>query len=75
MKQLHDNSKPSSPCEGCVPPTRYLGCHSKCERFIAFRKESDRINAEYAKKKRALYDYVGYSRDLKQKMKRSYGKK
>lgn len=30
-----------SPCLKC--PDRYVGCHSKCERYIAFRTEQDRI--------------------------------
>ena len=25
--------KPPCPCNGCVPPERYVGCHGSCEKY------------------------------------------
>ena len=32
-----------SPCLAC--PDRYVGCHSKCERYMAFKDEKKEENA------------------------------
>ena len=32
-----------TPCKDC--PDRYSGCHSKCERYIGWRKEFDEQKA------------------------------
>ena len=45
-----------APCKDC--PDRKQGCHSACEKYIAFRKERDELNAlkfEDAKKHMACY--------------------
>ena len=34
-------------CKDCTD--RYIGCHTKCEKFIEYRKELDRINNIRAK--------------------------
>lgn len=34
--------KPNPPCKGCKD--RYLGCHSKCKKYIEFRKKKDEWN-------------------------------
>jgi hypothetical protein len=34
-----DLDGPKSPCQGC--PSRYVGCHSRCELYAAFRRERD----------------------------------
>ena len=26
-------------CKGCVPPNRYLGCHSECEQYKAEKQQ------------------------------------
>lgn len=48
MSRWRDN-----PCEGCVPPVRYPGCHGKCERHAEWaarvKVEQD---AEKAQKKK-----------------------
>ena len=31
-------------CKDCVPPTRYPGCHAKCERYKAEKAELDKEN-------------------------------
>lgn len=37
-------------CRDCVPPTRYPGCHDKCEKYkankIKLEKEKQRIRKE-----------------------------
>ena len=35
-------------CKDCVPPTRYPGCHAKCEKYIKEKAEYER-QKEYAK--------------------------
>ena len=35
-------------CKDCVPPTRYPGCHDKCEKYIKEKAEYER-QKEYAK--------------------------
>ena len=45
-----------APCKDC--PDRKQGCHSTCEKYIAFRKERDELNVlkfEDAKKHMACY--------------------
>ena len=37
-------------CKGCVPPTRYPGCHSICPNYLAEKAEHDALKAEYDKK-------------------------
>lgn len=32
----------SSPCKDC--PDRQLGCHSLCEKYLAYARERDKIN-------------------------------
>lgn len=34
----------NGPCQGCAD--RYVGCHSKCELYISFRKELDEEKAK-----------------------------
>ena len=52
-----------APCKDC--PDRHQGCHSECEKYIAFRKERDELNelrhqenekyySKFAKHNRAL---------------------
>ena len=33
-----------APCKDC--PNRQVGCHSTCEKYIEYKKESDRIREE-----------------------------
>lgn len=44
-----------SPCNGC--PRRFLGCHSKCEEYAAFREECDEL-AEERRRKREHNEYI-----------------
>jgi hypothetical protein len=34
------------PCKDC--PDRHIGCHSKCEKYLAFRRERDAYNEKHA---------------------------
>lgn len=36
----------SAPCKDC--PDRVVGCHSKCEKYISFRKQRDEMLAKKA---------------------------
>lgn len=31
------------PCKGCVPPDRNKDCHTYCEKYTEWKKESDKI--------------------------------
>ena len=44
-----------SPCKDCVD--RQVGCHSTCEKYIAFRKELDDLHEVVERKKRMENDY------------------
>ena len=35
-------------CKDCVPPTRYPGCHDKCEQYLKEKAEYEK-RKEYAK--------------------------
>ena len=44
-------TKPQSPCLGCKERVAEPNCHGYCEKYIAFRNELDRQNAEKYKQK------------------------
>lgn len=48
-------SRGESPCELCK--NRSIGCHSRCERYINYRKERD-CDLESRKKYRELIDIM-----------------
>ena len=60
MKHLINNQRPQSPCFGCEPPTRFLGCHSVCEKFIAFEDEKDEKYEQIKQRKMKDYAYEAY---------------
>lgn len=37
------------PCKGCAPPKRNPGCHSKCDEYIKWKSELDKLNAKIRK--------------------------
>ena len=45
----------TGPCKGCV--AREMGCHAKCEAYIAFRAECDAL-AEERLKRRDVNNYI-----------------
>ena len=63
MTQLINNSKPQSPCKGCVPPDRYLGCHSVCPDYIKFVHDKEIAGMELKQKKMKDSAYEGYKKD------------
>ena len=47
----------NAPCKGCVD--RFVGCHSGCERYAAFKEQNDKernIRTEYIKQNDMLAD-------------------
>lgn len=57
-----------APCKDC--PDRRVGCHSTCEKYLAFRKERDELNEKTYKQKEVEYaDYTRYMRALREKQK------
>ena len=55
------NSKPYSRIQSCRECTdRYLGCHSKCEKYIREKAENDAINEEIRKKKKVEQAFIEY---------------
>lgn len=63
MNQLVNNSKPKSPCQNCVPPERFVGCHSVCPEYKKFRLESDKKAMEVLEKKMKANAYDAYKKD------------
>lgn len=54
-----------SPCIGCVPPERHLGCHDHCEKRKTYLEEQARRKAMIEKGKeeeRAVQDYYKAAR-------------
>lgn len=51
-------SNSNCPCNGCVPPKRYPGCHGGCEEYKSWNEEHIRHNRELyiAKAKDKLCD-------------------
>lgn len=36
-------------CKNCVPPTRHVGCHSTCEKYLKEKSENDQIREKRQK--------------------------
>ena len=64
MDTERDPKRPSrmcpidSPCKDCQD--RFLGCHSKCEKYIAFRKKRDEQLDEINKQKKFEANLTNY---------------
>lgn len=43
MKELAKQKIPPNPCTGCVPPRRNSDCHGKCEEYISWEKNKNKI--------------------------------
>jgi hypothetical protein len=52
----------NAPCKDCFD--RHQGCHSKCEKYIAFRKERDELNEKIYKQKEKERLLIGYNQEL-----------
>lgn len=55
----------NAPCKDC--PDRYVGCHSQCEKYQAFRKYRDDYLAWRAKENQRNNDLYATSRHNKKK--------
>ena len=31
------------PCRDCIPPERYVGCHSECKKYTEWRADRDKL--------------------------------
>lgn len=40
-----------SPCKNCVPPVRQPGCHSRCTKYISWKKDYDEKKEQVRKEK------------------------
>ena len=58
-----------SPCLNCEE--RHDGCHSKCERYLSYRAELDRINEERFRESEHEGRLNAYHRETVRKVKRS----
>lgn len=53
-------------CKDCVPPTRYPGCHAKCNKYLEEKAEYEK-QKEYAKAHKTAmltsydFDKIGYA--------------
>ena len=62
-----------SVCTDC--PDRCVGCHGRCEKYIAERAERDRIISERSRQRRTEYDMCGYDMDKRERLKKARHKK
>lgn len=59
-------------CKDCVPPTRYPGCHAKCEQYIKEKTEYEK-QKQYAKAHKAVmltnydFDEIAYASSKRHK--------
>lgn len=56
---IYNNLLPIAPCKDCTD--RHVGCHGKCENYVKWRAEKDKIHVEYIEKykgERAIEDYT-----------------
>lgn len=63
----------SGPCKDCTE--RYVGCHSKCEKYVDFRKRLDAENEIRHKKITELVERRSYVHDRARAIKRRCGTK
>lgn len=49
---------------------RHIGCHSECEKYIAFKKEHDTIKEKINHEKKLISDYYGMKERKYNKLKR-----
>ena len=47
-------------CKDCVPPTRYPGCHAKCNKYLEEKAEWEEAKA----KARCTYNNILYPSDF-----------
>jgi hypothetical protein len=60
----------------CIDCTkRYVGCHSKCEDYLKFRRELDEKNEARIKAKQEEDRYISYCVDVNRRVKRKRNKR
>lgn len=55
------------PCKGCED--RFIGCHTECSRFAAYREKVDQEKAAILKEKEKEADLLGYYAERKARTK------
>lgn len=50
-----------APCKGCKD--RYVGCHDKCDKYLAFRKQLDERNAKEHAESKVFGDFLACERN------------
>lgn len=59
------------PCKDCTE--REVGCHSKCKKYIEWKKREDLLKEEKREVGRALSDIIDYKRKVITKNKKRTG--
>lgn len=54
------------PCHGCTD--RYVGCHSKCLKYIDYRQKLDTENLRIKEQKKGYIENANYVRESKRRM-------
>ena len=54
---------PKNPCYDCKPPVRHPGCHGKCEKYLAFKKDWDERNEAIRKNMMASREVSAYIKE------------
>lgn len=57
-----------APCLNCED--RHPCCHSKCEKYLAFKHEHDKLKAKLDNEKRQLNEYYSMKEDKYRRLKR-----
>lgn len=57
--------KPEAPCLSCK--SRYLGCHSACKYYLAYKKELDEFNSRRRKHHDDEDIYLAYMQNKSKK--------
>lgn len=57
-----------SPCKDC--PDRYLGCHDRCEKYQAFKKDKNNYKEELAKTKEKYAYFIKRAKEDVEKRRR-----
>lgn len=52
-------------CKSCVPPTRHIGCHDKCSKYLEEKAEWEEEKKIMRKKRNEEQNYVIHPSDFK----------
>lgn len=59
-----------APCKGCEK--RYLGCHSKCEEYAEFKRQSAELHKRTQEIKQRYYGSVTLGKRKRQRRRNGY---